>query len=776
MDHTFDDVRASDPVERLLEDSWEARSEQATRRELIVEGAGSALFLAVALPLALPALRSGHVHVGTALLLVALYAVVSRMIRFPLGAGYVVPSYLVLVPMLLLLPPLSVPLLAAAGLLLGTFVRWLTGRSSRQQLLFALPDAWHVLGPAAVLALAGGVHGTTEGFVYVAALLAGCVVDLMTSTLREVAAAGVAPRIQLRVIAIVWLIDACLAPLGLLLAYEGRDDPLLLVLILPLTVLLAVADRERTNRIEEAQRRLGVVARERARLQSAVSRLGDAFAAKLDLDALTNVVLHGSIDAVDASAGRLVLHPPGAARVTKSSGPPEFDHLLSRVSRLASAQRELFQCDCTDASALAIPFGLGQDDRGTLAIARHGRAFSEDEQTLIVGLVERAHIAAEEIIAHELLREQAQTDPLTSLGNRRKLTNDLGDRLANATDQPVVLMLFDLDGFKSYNDTFGHVAGDALLARLGRKLAQAVAGRGVAYRLGGDEFCVLLPVHDALDHDVAAAACSLEEHGETFAISASCGSVLVPHEATTSEYALQLADERMYRHKQARPSGAQEQAHDVLIHILRAKQNGLPGHSTDVVRLAVAVGRRLGMEAEQVDELSRAASLHDIGAVGIPDAILEKPGPLDADEWSFVSQHPVLGERILNAAPALRPIATIVRATRERWDGAGYPDGLSGTEIPLASRIIAVCVAYDAIITDRRYRPARTPAAARIELGEEAGSQFDPAVVSAFIAELDLLGSDRLDEHARTGPDHRQERHALLAAQVVERVRELLSD
>ena len=123
---------------------------------------------------------------------------------------------------------------------------------------------------------------------------------------------------------------------------------------------------------------------------------------------------------------------------------------------------------------------------------------------------------------------------------------------------------------------------------------------------------------------------------------------------------------------------------------------GLPEHSTGVARLAMSMGRRLGMDAEQLDELGRAAELHDIGKVGIPDAIIEKPGLLDAGEWEFIHQHTILGERILSAAPALRPVAKIVRASHERWDGRGYPDGLSGAEIPLAARIVAVCDAYEA--------------------------------------------------------------------------------
>ena len=156
-----------------------------------------------------------------------------------------------------------------------------------------------------------------------------------------------------------------------------------------------------------------------------------------------------------------------------------------------------------------------------------------------------------------------------------------------------------------------------------------------------------------------------------------------------------------------------------------------------MAELAVGVARRFGMTAEAVDEVARAAELHDVGKVGVPDAILNKPGPLDPREWEFMRQHTILGERILNAATALRPVARLVRSSHERWDGTGYPDQLKGTEIPHGSRIVAVCDAYEAMTADRTYRPALSPAAATEELRSGAGTQFDPEVVEAFLEEFD---------------------------------------
>jgi diguanylate cyclase (GGDEF)-like protein len=743
--HELDDARAVVPVERLLEDSWDSRDQRASRCELIVEAVAAVLFLAVAGWLAAPTISLHNFDPGLTMLLVGLYALVAGSLRFPIGAGYVVPSYVILVPMLLLLPPASVPLFTAAGLVTASVVRWVAKRVLIEHVLFSIPNAWHAVGPAVVLSFLGPPHGDLESLaLYLGAFLAGCVVDLAASTFREAAALAVAPRLQLRVVAVVWLIDACMAPLGVLLAYAARHDHRLLLMVLPLSALLLILDRDRSARIAQAQHRLELVGRERTRLQGAVQRLGDAFAARLGLPALTSIALHGSVEALDAEAGRLMLDLPDRGPLDEITGNRRLRQLLYEAANAAKRTGSSAQLERDGVWALALPFGL-PDEReprsGALAVARRSREFRADEQALMLGLVERAQTAVVEILAHEALREQALTDPLTSLGNRRKLAADLSERLGRRGDvepEPMVLMLFDLDGFKSYNDTFGHLAGDALLARLAGKLSAAVYPGGTAYRLGGDEFCVLLPIGaDPLQNAVGRAASALCERGETFAIKASCGAVLLPHEASTTDYALQLADERMYTRKPGRPSAIREETRDVLVRIMHAKQPGLQDHSTGVARLAVAVGRRLGMDAEQIDELARAAELHDLGKVGIPDAILDKPGELNSDEWEFVRQHTIIGERILSAAPALRPVATIVRASHERWDGRGYPDRLSGEDIPLAARIVAVCDAYEAITGDRCYRSARSAAVARQELMREAGGQFDPTVVAAFLAELD---------------------------------------
>jgi len=336
-------------------------------------------------------------------------------------------------------------------------------------------------------------------------------------------------------------------------------------------------------------------------------------------------------------------------------------------------------------------------------------------------------------------RRLALTDPLTGLGNRRQLMEDLqlACRLARPSE-PWRLVMYDLNGFKGYNDTFGHPAGDALLARLSDKLSATIAAHGTAYRMGGDEFCVLLGSSAASEHELEqASVAALSEHGPGFAIGASHGEVSIPEEADKPAAILQLADQRLYQRKdQSRENGAVLALRDVLLQAFQERYPDLRAHQHGVGTLVLAVGRRMGLDGEELDVLARAAELHDVGKIAIPDAILGKPDRLDAQEWQFMRRHTILGERILTAARALRPVARLVRASHERFDGRGYPDGLRGQEIPLGARIIFVCDAYDAMTSERAYSPAVTPAEAIAELRACAGTQFDPDVVDAFVQTL----------------------------------------
>jgi diguanylate cyclase (GGDEF)-like protein len=241
------------------------------------------------------------------------------------------------------------------------------------------------------------------------------------------------------------------------------------------------------------------------------------------------------------------------------------------------------------------------------------------------------------------------------------------------------------------------------------------------------------------------------------------------------------------------------QAYHAVVRSLAAAleaRDGYTGeHSDDVHDLSVAVAQRLGLDTRATAEVEAVALLHDIGKIGIPDQVLHKPGPLTLEEWRLMREHPVIGERILRPLPGLSTVATAVRHEHERWDGGGYPDGVAGDEIPLASRIVLACDAYHALVSDRPYRRAMSPEHARAELRAGAGTQFDPAVVAALLACLEQPqvtkppSAERvarvLTEPEQEGAGRRLERelHALIAiasavgsAQRVEDVVETAAD
>jgi two-component system cell cycle response regulator len=405
--------------------------------------------------------------------------------------------------------------------------------------------------------------------------------------------------------------------------------------------------------------------------------------------------------------------------------------------------RELGTVRLDGARVLAVPavFGLT-----SLAILVYGQfeplnapAVVLAATSMLAVIARMAYTFREKLALLSASRIEARTDPLTGIGNRRKLVDDLAATLSSR--EPSVLILLDLDGFKGYNDSFGHPAGDALLARLAKKLAAAVAGEGDVYRIGGDEFCVLGAIEPARkDAFAAAAAEALQEHGEGFRITAAQGSVALPGEAAEVAEALRLVDGRMYDEKDGRRASAGRQSRDVLLRALYERDARVQGRLADIVELVRSVGAQLGLSADEIGDLALAAELHEVGKLAIPDSILSKPAPLSDEETRFLHRHPLIGERILSSAPALAKVSRVVRSIHERYDGTGYPDGLAGQEIPFRSRIISACAAYIGATTTGSVDDAVAL------LRGDASQQFDPSVVEALAAvvgepELALAGA-----------------------------------
>ena len=280
-------------------------------------------------------------------------------------------------------------------------------------------------------------------------------------------------------------------------------------------------------------------------------------------------------------------------------------------------------------------------------------------------------------------QREAVTDALTGLGNRRQLratSRELEaiDRVASAH-----AVLFDLDGFKAYNDAFGHPAGDALLARL----AAGSAPRGARHRPTGwaatSSACSSPPTASAPRPWSKGDPAALIEHGDAFSITASHGAVSMPEEARTSELSLQLADRRMYAHKDRRRSSPSEQTRAALQALLDERSPAASARHREPADLAYLVAQRQGAGQPDLDHLVRAAELHDVGRVALPAGLATR-----GSEDPLVAQQTLIAERILAAAPALVPVGRIVRSLHERYDGGGYPDGLAGQDIPAPARIL----------------------------------------------------------------------------------------
>jgi diguanylate cyclase (GGDEF)-like protein len=333
--------------------------------------------------------------------------------------------------------------------------------------------------------------------------------------------------------------------------------------------------------------------------------------------------------------------------------------------------------------------------------------------------------------------ESARNDQITGLENRERLEADIVATIQAAQGNHV-LVLFELDGLQAYNDRFGFEAGDDLLRSFAINLVASVTPLGgTAYRSDGGRFAVLAPDSGSqLGEMVLAATASLRDGGAGMSLGTTYGEAVIPGEAQDPALALRIAGQRLAAHKQRQHRSARRQAHAVLIAALSARRPDLRDHLRIVAYRAIALGRRLGMGSEEIDDVALAAELQDVGLLAVPESVLEKER-LEETERALVRSHTAEGARIVSAAPGLATVARLVRSSAEHFDGSGYPDGLAGETIPLGSRVIAVSVAFAAMTERRPYREPVGPGEALAELRRSSGNQFDLRVVEALARDLD---------------------------------------
>jgi diguanylate cyclase (GGDEF)-like protein/putative nucleotidyltransferase with HDIG domain len=362
------------------------------------------------------------------------------------------------------------------------------------------------------------------------------------------------------------------------------------------------------------------------------------------------------------------------------------------------------------------------------------------------------------------IADASRTDSLTGLLNRRALEEMLDMELERATraGRPLSVIVGDLDSFSAVNEREGHAAGDLALQLVATDCLKWKRRIDQAARIGGEEFALLLPETDERGAFIVAERLRRATH-RTFAdatvpVTISFGVATSPMHGTDAVGLLRAADRAVAAAKElgsdrtviysdevartlAQPgvhADGQLQLATViaLAEALDIRDTGTGQHSHTVGRYAELMARELGLAEEHVERVRLAGVLHDIGKIGISDRVLSKPGPLDADEWQEMYTHPEIAARLLSR-PEFDDLRSWILAHHERPDGLGYPYGLSGDEIMIEARILAVADAYEAMTADRVYRPSLGAETARAELKAGSGTQFDSQVVSAFVRALD---------------------------------------
>ncbi len=450
-----------------------------------------------------------------------------------------------------------------------------------------------------------------------------------------------------------------------------------------------------------------------------------------------------------------------AATYVLSNDRPETRHKLSHLAHEEGIQ-----------SFICMPLTSHANRMGVIYFYRKDRDYFLPDEIEILSTF--AHLAAggiENARLHEHAQDLAVTDKLTGLRNRRLFDQRLTEEIAHATRnaKPLSLLMIDIDNFKRVNDTHGHVGGDRVLQTLGHVLSGQLWKVDLAARYGGEEFAVILPQTDfrAATNVAERIRRSIEEttipmpDKHSIGVTVSVGVACFPRCGDNPESLIEHADQALYTAKK-------EGKNRVCLyrHILKAELDQNPGrivellnqsldniqpivtavsakaafyheHTALVSKHAMQLADALKIAGDERQTLHRAALLHEIGMIAVPDAILNKQTPLTPEDWTLIQRHPVTAAELLEKVPALSHLAPIIRHHHEHYDGGGYPDGIKGETIPYLARVLAVADAYASMTGEWVGRKAQSPEKARKQLAAAAGTQFDPRIVSAFVQYLD---------------------------------------
>jgi diguanylate cyclase (GGDEF)-like protein/putative nucleotidyltransferase with HDIG domain len=415
-------------------------------------------------------------------------------------------------------------------------------------------------------------------------------------------------------------------------------------------------------------------------------------------------------------------------------------------------------------SMVFLPLLVNDKAIGSLSLgSHHPNAYGQSQVQLLSQLTSRIAMPIENARLYAEAEQRARIDQLTGLWNRRHLEERIQVEIGRHSRYggTFSLIILDLDFFKAFNDSYGHLAGDKLLKQLGAIMKDAIRGTDEAFRYGGDEFAVLLPQTPLRDaYEVAERVrdrVASEIKVEDVSVTASFGLASWPVDGVRINEVIAAADIALYYAKQSGgnqshaiseiliPSPKQPAKLEVeqdrsafnlicaLAAAVDAKDHYAYKHSQKVREYAVALAKSMELAPADVARLSTAALLHDIGKIGISDEILNKAGKLTDEEWEVIRSHPQLGADIVSNVPELASCLAGILYHHEHYDGTGYPAGLKGEAIPLDARILGIVDAFAAMTSARPYRAALSCEEAVEELKRGAGKQFDPSLVKVFI-------------------------------------------
>ena len=419
---------------------------------------------------------------------------------------------------------------------------------------------------------------------------------------------------------------------------------------------------------------------------------------------------------------------------------------------------------------IALPLFSSNNKMSALLITvnKNGGFTPDDEDTLF----NFAFQAFQALVLHEEIARLAVTDGLTGLNNHRAFQEKLSEEINRAERyfKLFSLIMLDIDHFKSFNDTYGHQTGDRALKAISKIIRDELRTVDFPARYGGEEFIIILPETECEGAVIVAERIrnAVAEHpftsegGERLLLTISSGVACYPDAAASKEDLIKKADQALYLAKdrgrntvctyQDTIAEAIKEIPEEIDGILKdpelkdiekiakgidSKSHYTKGHSIEVAAYAVMLGKYLHLEQPQMESLRIAGILHDLGNIGIPEHILNKPGQLTQEEKSIIQGHPGLAEMVLIKYPLIETILPAILYHHERFDGKGYPLGLKGGEIPLLARLLSIVEAYQAMISPRPQRRRKTKEEAVAELREGAGSQFDPEIANAFIKLLE---------------------------------------